>query len=111
MPSAFCRDCAISVPSGKRGAVVPVENSRGRPDDTAELMLGFSLAAAYFKVVGECPAETADHRNPGPFVRLVCGVLDRLGAGSVNAAELVNRVGRLRRGSRERRVRELTLKA
>ncbi len=90
-------------PEGKRSRprfepiLIKTGARRGRPPNRAEFMLCTYLGGTYYKATGKMPSRTADARNPGPFVRLVGGVLKLLGAPDVNAAELVEAYGAYRR--------------
>ncbi len=90
-------------PGGKRSAptLTPLladTNVRvGRPRNDAEFMLCTQLGIIYYKATKKMPPRRADARKPGPFVRLVDGVLRLLGAPGVNAAELVEAYGAYRR--------------
>ena len=47
----------------------------GRPRNNAEFMLCTRLGIIYYQATNKPPARRAHFRNPGPFVRLVDGVL------------------------------------
>ena len=64
---------------------------RGRPPNRAGLLLCETLAAAYTELSGRPLPHWVHHRNPGPFVRLVKGVLCLAGAQDVDEVELVKR--------------------
>ncbi len=64
---------------------------RGRPPNRAGLLLCETLAAAYTELSGRPLPRWVHHRNPGPFVRLVKGVLRLAGAQEVDEVELVKR--------------------
>jgi hypothetical protein len=69
----------------------------GRPPNQAGRELVIGLGDAYLHATGRNSPRTADHRKPGPFARLVRGCLHRMGARHVNAVQLINTVGELRR--------------
>lgn len=87
-------------PGGKRSAttlqsyVASPKVQRGRPLNDAEFMLCTWLAVTYFKVTGERPPRFANHRAPGPFVRLLGGALRLARAPGVDPVELVNARGK-----------------
>ncbi len=64
---------------------------RGRPPNRAGLLLCKTLAAAYAELSGRPLPRSVHHLNPGPFVRLVKGVLRLAGAPDVDEVELVKR--------------------
>lgn len=64
---------------------------RGRPPNRAGLLLCKTLAAAYAELSGRPLPRSVHHANPGPFVRLVKGVLSLAGAQDVDEVELVKR--------------------
>ncbi len=64
---------------------------RGRPPNRAGLLLCETLAAAYAELSGRPLPRWVHHVNPGPFVRLVKGVLCLAGAQDVDEVELVKR--------------------
>jgi hypothetical protein len=70
---------------------------RGRPQDFAAGTLVMWLSSAYLRAKNVPPARTADHRNPGPFARLVQQCLNLLGAKNVNAVQRINDWEKVRR--------------
>jgi hypothetical protein len=90
-------------PSGKRSRPVwrPLlhapEPRRHFPKRDAERDFVIWLALAWHGATGKAPPRTADSRNPGPFARVVCKCLRLVGAGHVNAVELINELHRRRR--------------
>ncbi len=80
-----------------RGQVIGPRVRRRRPPNYAEFLLCTRLGIIYYEATTKPPPRRADARNPGPFVRLVDGVLKLLGAPGVNAAELVEAYGAYRR--------------
>jgi hypothetical protein len=77
------------------------ELRRHVPKRQPELIFVASLAAAWLRATGRPPAMTADRRAPGPFAKFVKECLDLAGVGLVvNAVNLINKLGPLRRARR-----------
>jgi hypothetical protein len=70
---------------------------RGRPVQDAARELVIFLAIDYEMAKKRSPALTANPRAPGPFVRLVAEALRLAGTPHVDAVELVNWYGSVRR--------------
>ena len=77
------RPTLVPIPTGPRVR-------RGRPSNDAEKVLCIFLGIVYLVATGTRPPRRANHRAPGPFVRLLTEVLSLAGAPHVDAVELVN---------------------
>jgi hypothetical protein len=101
-------------PSGKRSRpgwrplLHAPEPRRHFPKRDAERDFVIWLALAWHGATGKAPPRTADSRNPGPFARVVCKCLRLVGAGHVNAVELINELHRRRRVMTGERPKGLT---
>jgi hypothetical protein len=112
MMARLCRTGVERIPgrmreSGRRSRptfrplVYAPQLKRHMPKRQPELVFVASLAAAWLRATGNPPAMTADRRAPGPFAKFVKECLDLVGVGHVvNAMNLINKLGRLRRARR-----------
>jgi len=69
---------------------------RGRPKNSAEVMLCFALEVAYRKVTGRRAPRSAHDDLRGPFVNLLGEVLELCGLDDVSPVEVVNSAGESR---------------
>jgi hypothetical protein len=74
------------------------ERRRNFPKRQAEQHLVMLLQIDWLLATGTNPPVTADHRNPGPFARMVRECLRLVGASHADAVGLINELDRQRRG-------------